>query len=66
MACSTDYWSELDGEVLRLLAERPGGLSFEEIGHKLGTSEDAVRTISSKSVKRADQPSSALILAGLA
>ncbi|HEY2996616.1 MAG TPA: winged helix-turn-helix transcriptional regulator [Methylomirabilota bacterium] len=45
MTCSTDYWSELDGDVLRLLAERPGGLSFEEIGHKLGMSEDAVRSI---------------------
>ncbi len=45
MTCSTDYWSELDGEVLRLLGERPGGLSFEEIGHKLGLSEDAVRSL---------------------
>ena len=45
MTYSTDYWSELDGEVLRLLEERPGGLSCEEIGHKLGMSEDAARSI---------------------
>ena len=45
MTSSTNYWSELDGDVLRLLAARPGGLSFEDIGHKLGMSEDAVRSI---------------------
>ena len=45
MTCSTDYWSELDGEVLRLIGERPNGLSFQEIGHKLGMSEDAARSI---------------------
>ena len=45
MTCSTDYWGELDGDVLRLLAERPDGLTFEAIGHKLGMSEDAARSI---------------------
>jgi DNA-binding IclR family transcriptional regulator len=46
MTCSTtDYWSELDGDVLRLLAERPEGLSPAEIGHKTGISEDGVRSI---------------------
>ena len=42
---SVDFWGELDGDVLRLLAERPEGLSFLEIGHKLGVSEDGVRSI---------------------
>jgi len=44
-AGSIDYWGELDGDVLRLLAECPQGLSCQEIGHKLGLSEDAVRSI---------------------
>ena len=41
----TDFWSELDGDVLRLLAERPDGLSPAAIGHKIGVSEDGVRSI---------------------
>jgi len=45
MTLLIDYWSELDGEVLRLLEERPHGLSFEELGHKLGMSPDAARSI---------------------
>jgi hypothetical protein len=42
---SIDYWREVDGDVLRLLAERPDGVSCEEIGHKLGMSEAAARSI---------------------
>jgi len=42
---STDLWGELDGDVLRLLMERPEGLSPAEIGHKIGISEDAVRSV---------------------
>ena len=42
---STDLWDELDGDVPRLLTERPEGLSPEEIGHKIGMSEDAVRSV---------------------
>ena len=45
MTFCIDYWSELDGEVLRLLEERPHGLSFEELGDKLGMSPDAARSI---------------------
>jgi len=40
-----DFWGELDGDVLRLLAERPEGVSSTEIGHKIGVSEDGVRSI---------------------
>jgi predicted ArsR family transcriptional regulator len=42
---SIDLWGELDGDVLRLLAERPDGLSPEEIGNKIGVSEEGVRSI---------------------
>jgi len=40
-----DFWGELDGDVLRVLADRPEGLSCGEIGHKIGVSEDGVRSI---------------------
>ena len=42
---SIDFWGELDGDVLRVLADRPEGLSPLEIGDKLGVSEDGVRSI---------------------
>ena len=42
---SIDLWDELDADVLRLLAERPEGLSPAAIGHKIGVSEDGVRSI---------------------
>ena len=42
---SIDFWGDLDGDVLRLLAERPEGLSPLEIGQRLGVSEDGVRSI---------------------
>jgi Winged helix-turn-helix DNA-binding len=42
---SFDFWGELDGDVLRLLVERPEGLSPAEIGDKIGVSEDGVRSI---------------------
>jgi len=42
---SIDFWGELDGDVLRLLVERPDGLSPAEIGDKIGVSEDGVRSI---------------------
>jgi predicted ArsR family transcriptional regulator len=42
---SIDFWGELDGDVLRVLAGRPEGLSPLEIGHKLGISEDGVRSL---------------------
>ena len=45
MTFSTDFWGELDGDVLRLLAERPEGLSPADIGQKIGISEDGVRSI---------------------
>ena len=45
-ACaSIDFWGELDADVLRLLVERPDGLSPAEIGDKIGVSEDGVRSI---------------------
>lgn len=42
---SIDFWGDLDGDVLRLLADRPEGLSPVEISHRLGVSEDGVRSI---------------------
>jgi len=42
---SIDFWGELDADVLRLLVERPDGLSPAEIGDKIGVSEDGVRSI---------------------
>jgi len=45
LSASIDFWDELDGDVLRVLADRPGGLSPLEIGHKLGMSEDGVRSL---------------------
>jgi len=40
-----DFWSELDGDVLRCLAERPGEMSPAELGRRLGMSEPAVCSI---------------------
>jgi DNA-binding CsgD family transcriptional regulator len=40
-----DFWSELDGDVLRCLSETRGGLSPAEIGDRIGISEDAAQSI---------------------
>ena len=42
---SVDFWSELDADVLRSLAERHGEMTLAEIGHDLGMSERAVCSI---------------------
>jgi IclR-like helix-turn-helix domain-containing protein len=42
---SIDFWGEIDGDVLQLLAKRPQGLSPAEIGHKLGVSEAGMRSV---------------------
>jgi DNA-binding IclR family transcriptional regulator len=38
----TDYWTQLDEEVLRCLSERPGEMTPTELGGRLGMSESAV------------------------
>jgi DNA-binding IclR family transcriptional regulator len=40
-----DFWSELDAEVLRCLAEQPGEVTPAELGGRLGMSESAVCSI---------------------
>jgi predicted transcriptional regulator len=42
---SIDFWSALDAEVLRCLAERRGEMTPGEIGRNLGISEHAVCSI---------------------
>ena len=42
---SVDFWSELDADVLRCLAERHGEMTPAQIGHDLGMSEHAVCSI---------------------
>ena len=42
---AVDFWSELDADVLRCLAERSGEMTPAEIGGSLGMSEQAVRSI---------------------
>jgi predicted ArsR family transcriptional regulator len=42
---TVDFWGELDADVLRCLAGRHGDMTLVEIGHKLGLSEQAVRSI---------------------
>ena len=42
---TVDYWDELDADVLRCLAGRHGDTPLIEIGHTLGLSEQAVRSI---------------------
>ncbi len=42
---SVDFWSELDADVLRCLAERHGEMTPAEIGEDLGVSERAVSSI---------------------
>jgi hypothetical protein len=41
----TDFWSELDTDVLRCLGERPGGMTPAQIGQRLRLSEAAVCSI---------------------
>jgi hypothetical protein len=41
----TDFWSELDEEVLDCLAERQGQMTPAELGGRLGMSESAVCSI---------------------
>ena len=41
----TDFWSELDDEVLHCLAERPGEVTPAQLGGRLGMSEAAVCSI---------------------
>jgi DNA-binding IclR family transcriptional regulator len=41
----TDYWSELDAEIMRCLAERPGDMTPAELGARLRMSESAVCSI---------------------
>ena len=45
LSTSVDFWSELDADVLRCLAERQGEMTPAEIGHALGMSERAVCSI---------------------
>jgi DNA-binding IclR family transcriptional regulator len=40
-----DFWSELDADVLRCLAERPGEMTPSELGRRLGMSERSVCSI---------------------
>ncbi len=40
-----DFWSDLDDDVLRCLAERQGDMTPAEIGQRLGMSEPATRSI---------------------
>jgi len=40
-----DFWTQLDADVLRCLTERCGEMTPAEIGHVLGLSEQAVRSI---------------------
>ena len=42
LPAETDFWSELDAEVLRCLAERPGEMTPAQLGRRLGMSEYAV------------------------
>ena len=42
---TVDFWSELDADVLRCLAERHGAMTPAEIGRTLGLSEQAVCSI---------------------
>lgn len=45
IAAAIDFWSELDADVLRCLAERPGEMTPAELGRRLGMSEHAVCSI---------------------
>ena len=45
LPAETDFWSELDDEVLYCLAERPGEMTPAELGGRLGMSESAVCSI---------------------
>jgi hypothetical protein len=40
-----DYWSELDGDILRALDEEHGAMAPAELGRRLGMSERAVCSI---------------------
>jgi predicted ArsR family transcriptional regulator len=40
-----DFWTQIDADVLRCLTERHGEMTPAEIGHVLGLSEQAVRSI---------------------
>ena len=42
---SIDFWSELDGDVLRCLGEQRGEMTPAELGRRLGISEPAVCSI---------------------
>lgn len=42
---SIDFWSELDGDLLRCLADQPGEMTPAELGRRLGMSEPAVCSI---------------------
>jgi DNA-binding IclR family transcriptional regulator len=39
---SIDFWSELDGDILRALDEEHGAMAPAELGRRLGMSEPAV------------------------
>ena len=41
----TDFWNELDEDVLRCLAERHGQMTPTELGARLGMSESAVCSV---------------------
>ena len=44
-ATVVDFWSELDADVLRCMAEPPGEMTPAELGRRLGMSEHAVCSI---------------------
>jgi DNA-binding IclR family transcriptional regulator len=41
----TDFWSELEEDILRCLAERDGRMTPTELGARLGMSESAVCSV---------------------
>ena len=41
LPAETDFWTELDDEVLRCLAEQDGVMTPAELGGRLGMSESA-------------------------
>jgi hypothetical protein len=45
ISTETDFWAELDGDVLRCLAERHGEMTPAELGGRLGMSESAVCSV---------------------
>jgi hypothetical protein len=45
ISTETDFWTEMDDDVLRCLAERPGEMTPAELGSRLGMSDSAVCSV---------------------